>query len=294
MAARGRAGCKRGVPICSRCGCPAPPAPAFSQCEQNPPPRLCPPVPRRSIAPMTGGGRAMPARDIAYSHAGIGMLGHFEPPADGGPRPGILLVHGAHGLDDFIIGIAGRLSAQGYAVLALDLWGGRARPQGPDAVGAALGGCARDRAGWMARVEAARAALTAQPEVDGARIGALGYCFGGSTVLEYVRTGGALTGGVSFHAGLDLVEGDWSAATKSPLLVCAGAADPMSGAEDLTRITGGMEAAGVPWELNLYGGVKHAFTEPDDPRRPPFAKYDANADRRSWAAMSDFFAHLFD
>ncbi|WP_051356929.1 dienelactone hydrolase family protein [Azorhizobium doebereinerae] len=235
----------------------------------------------------------MPARDITYSGDGIEMIGHFVTPDGAGLRPGILLAHGAHGLDELVIANAGRLAAQGYAVLAIDLWGARARPQGPHEIAARLEGCTGNRRAWMARVEAARAALLAQPDVDAARVGALGYCFGGSTVLEYVRTGGAVAGGVSLHGGLDLVADDWSAARPARVLICTGSADPMATSEDLARITGAMGRAGLSWEADVYGGVRHAFTEPDGPHRPPFARYDANADRRSWAAMSDLFAALF-
>ncbi len=235
----------------------------------------------------------MPAKDIAYICGGTDMLGYLATPERDGKHPGILLVHGAHGLDEFITRVADRLAAQGYAVLALDLWGGRAHPNGPDDISRYLGGCVADRKAWTARVEAGRDILLRQPRTSGAQLGALGYCFGGSTVLEYVRTGGKIMGAVSFHGGLDLVLDDWGAASAVRTLICTGSDDPMANQPDLTRVTTAMSAAGRPWEVNIYGGVKHAFTEPDAPGRPPFAEYDENADGRSWAAMSHFFSALF-
>lgn len=234
----------------------------------------------------------MIAEDISYSQDGLAMLGRFVAPDGARGLPGILLVHGAHGLNGFIEGIAGRLAEQGHAVLALDLWGGREQLADPATIGERLGACARDRAGWMARVAAAHRELAARPEADTRRIGALGYCFGGSTVLEYARTGGDVAGVVGFHPGLDLVGDDWGARSRGPVLICSGDADPMAKPDDLARLTGAMSGAGVAWELDLYGGVRHAFTEPDAPGRPPFAAYDARADRRSWGAMTQFFTEL--
>ncbi|MBD9527497.1 dienelactone hydrolase family protein [Paracoccus sp. PAR01] len=235
----------------------------------------------------------MIAEDISYSQDGLTMSGRFVAPDGSRGLPGILLVHGAHGLNGFILGIAERLAGQGFATLALDLWGGREQIADPARIGEKLGACVRNPAGWMARVEAAHAQLAARPEVDRTRIGALGYCFGGTSVLEYARIGGAVAGVVSFHGGLDLVSDDWGAQSRGPVLICSGHADPMAKPEDISRLTAAMSAAGVAWELDLYGGVKHAFTEPDAPGRPPFAAYDARADRRSWAAMSTFFNDIF-
>jgi len=235
----------------------------------------------------------MIAEDISYSHDGTEMSGRLFAPDGSSGLPGVLVVHGAHGLDDFVLSASERLASQGLAVLAVDLWGGRAQLADPRRIGAQLSRFAQDRAGWMGRVEAARRALAARPEADGTRIAALGYCFGGTTVLEFARSGGAVRGVVSFHGGLDLVAEDWAAAARVPVLICTGAADPLAGPEHLARITAAMSAAAIPWEADIHGGVMHAFTEPDRPGRPPFARYDARADRRSWAAMTDFLASIF-
>jgi len=233
------------------------------------------------------------ARDLAYHHQGCEMSGCFYAPPGAGPHPGVLVVHGAHGLTPFIAERAAALAATGLAVLAVDLWGGRDLLTDPAQIGPRLGAFAADRGLWMGRLAAAQAALCAQPETDADRIGALGYCFGGASVLEMLRTGAALRGVVSFHGGLDLVADDWSGAGPGKALLCTGAADPMATPEDLSRITGAMSAAGIDWEADLYGNTVHAFTEPDSPGRPPFARYDARADARSWAAMGRFFNEVF-
>lgn len=236
---------------------------------------------------------AVTARDLTYSYEGVEMCGRFYVPTGLGQRPGILMIHGAHGLGEFIKTAAERLSAEGYAVLAVDLWGGRELLTDPSSIGPRLGAFASDRAMWMGRVEAARAALVTQSEVDGAKVGILGYCFGGSTALEFARIGGAIKGAVSFHGGLDIVLDDWGPQSRGKVLMCSGGADPLAKPEDLARLQLAMSHAGIDWETDVYGNTRHAFTEPNRPNQPPFAAYDLRADRRSWAAMTGFFAEIF-
>ncbi|NDZ78154.1 dienelactone hydrolase family protein [Streptomyces sp. SID10853] len=212
---------------------------------------------------------ALVSRDIDYTHDGTRMIGHLCAPAGSESLPGVLLIHDAFGLSDDMIATARRIAEDGYAVFAADLWGERRLPLAESEIGPLIESLAGDRARWMARVAAARGAAAAQPEFDGSAIAVLGYCFGGSTALEYVRTGGAVHGAVSIHGGLDLIEFDWSApAPAASVLVCTGADDPMAPAEALTRLTDAMSAAGVDWEVDLYGNTKHAFTNPKAAHSP--------------------------
>lgn len=234
-------------------------------------------------------------RDVSYGADAEKKIAYFCAPADAAAqkRPGILVIHGAHGLDDHIIQSTRKIAALGYSVLAGDLWGGRKHPKGPEEFGPILGRFGQDRAFWFASLAEARDILCAQPEVDASRIGAAGYCFGGASVLEFVRMGGAIKAGVSFHGGLDMVADDWTQAIAgTEILIATGAEDPLAKLEDLARVETGMSAAGVVWEANIYSGARHAFTEPDTPHTPPFAGYDARADRRSFDAMCSFFRAL--
>lgn len=225
-------------------------------------------------------------QDIEYFHGGTRMLGAYRAPADASESlPGVLVVHGAAGLTDHVIGCAERIAALGYATLAVDLWGDRRLLTNPADIGPMLGRFAGDRNLWMGRFEAARAVLASMPVVDANRLAAVGYCFGGATVLEHVRMAGRLRAVVCVHGGLDLVADDWSAAGEGEVLICTGAEDPMAKPEDLDRLQRAMSGAGVRWQVDLYSHARHAFTEPDRQGMPPFAAYDARADRRSWAAM---------
>ncbi|SFI68910.1 MULTISPECIES: dienelactone hydrolase family protein [Microbacterium] len=153
-----------------------------------------------------------------------------------------------------------------------------------------------DRAEWGARIAAGHDAARAQPEVDPERIVTIGYCFGGSSALEYVRTGGGVRGVVAVHPGLDLLEpgATWQPAAGLSVLVCAGADDPMGTPAQHAELQAGMSRAGVDWELDLYSGTTHAFTNPQmaDSPRPELFAYAPRSAERSQRATSRFLAEL--
>jgi dienelactone hydrolase len=129
--------------------------------------------------------------------------------------------------------------------------------------------------------------------VDPRRVAAIGYCFGGSTVLELARSGAEMSGVVSFHGGLDSPSPADGRNIKCPVLVCHGADDPFEKTADLAAFESELRDAGVDWRLIQYGGAVHSFTQPDVGEAIPGAKYNARADRRSWADMQAFFAEIF-
>jgi dienelactone hydrolase len=234
------------------------------------------------------------ASDLEYSFDGTRMIGRRFAPVGAGDVPGVLVIHAAHGLGDQVLGCAERVAALGYAVLAIDLWGDRKQITNPAEIGPMLGAFNSNPEMWMGRIEAARKALIASGNVDADRVAVMGYCFGGSSSIEFVRSGASIAGAVSFHGGLDNVGDDFTrAAMDARVLILTGAEDPLASAADLARIETGMSAVGLNWETNVYANTKHGFTEPDLGPRPPFAAYNAIADRRSWSAMSAFFADLF-
>lgn len=205
------------------------------------------------------------SRDVEYVHEGIRMIGLLCAPADAEELPAVVLIHDAFGLGEEMIAIAHRIAELGFAVFAADVWGERHTPASGEEIGPLIGGMVRDRERWLARIALAHETAAAQPEVDGDALIALGYCFGGSSALEYARVGGALRAVVAIHPGLDLVEFDWSGVSPgtAPLaLVSFGADDPMATPEQWRRVKASMSEAGVDWELNLYSGTVHGFTSP--------------------------------
>jgi dienelactone hydrolase len=137
---------------------------------------------------------------------------------------------------------------------------------------------------------AALQVLLAEAPVDASRVAAIGYCFGATVALELARTGADIKAVVGFHPGLANVRPDDSANITGRVLMCVGADDPIVPLEDRTAFEREMRAAGVDWQMHVYGGVQHSFTHPAASAAGlPGIAYDEVAARRSWRAMLDLF-----
>ena len=228
-------------------------------------------------------------RDIAYRHGDTEMLGLLVAPAHAAKLPTVVLVHDAFGLSDDMVEIARSIASRDYTVFAADVWGNRQLPTSESEIGPLIGGMVSQRDEWIARIAAAHETAAAQPEVDGSALISLGYCFGGASALEYLRTGGSVLGVVSIHGGLDLLEFDWARAKPgSTVLVCTGAADPMATPEQREQLLSGLDAAGIDWELDLYSNTVHAFTSKkaqDSPAPHVIAYHPRNATRAMDATL---------
>jgi dienelactone hydrolase len=143
-------------------------------------------------------------------------------------------------------------------------------------------------------VRASLDALLARPEVDAGRIGAIGFCMGGTFVLELARSGAPVAGVVTFHGLLEAKRAAQAGEMKAKVLVCNGADDPFVPQAAIDGFTAEMKAAEVEWQIVNYPGAKHSFTNPQagNYNRPGLA-YDQHADTHSWTAMTRFFADLF-
>ncbi len=210
------------------------------------------------------------------------------------PRPGVLVVHEWTGLGDYVKGRAEQLAKLGYVAFAVDIYGRGIRPQTAEEAAAQAGIYRADRPLMRRRITAGLDWLKQNKLVDPGRIAAIGYCFGGGVVLELARSGAAVAGVVSFHGNLDTPHPEDAGNIKAKVLVLHGADDPYVGPEKVTAFENEMREAGVDWQLNMYGGAVHSFTNPasgNDPSKG--AAYNAVADRRSWEAMKQFFEEIF-
>jgi len=210
-----------------------------------------------------------------------------------GQRPGVLVVHQWMGLTDYEQNRAVMLAQLGYVAFCADIYGKGIRPQSIPEAGAEATKYKTDRALLRARVNAGLAELKKCKRVDAKRVAAIGYCFGGTTVIELARSGAELNGIVSFHGGLDSPTPADGKNIKCKVLVCHGADDPFEKSEDLAAFEKEMRDANVDWRLIKYGGAVHSFTQPMADGSLPGAKYNARADQRSWADMKSFFAEIF-
>jgi len=210
-----------------------------------------------------------------------------------GARPGVLVVHQWLGLTDYEKHRAKQLAALGYVAFCADIYGKGVRPKNVAEAGAEATKYKSDRALLRARVNAALDVLKKNELVDPKRVAAIGYCFGGTTVIELARSGADLNGIVSFHGGLDSPTPADGKNIKCKVLILAGADDPFQKPDDLNAFESEMRDAKADWQIAFYGGAVHAFTQPDPGFTNPGAKYNKKADKRSWQAMKDFFAEIF-
>ena len=229
---------------------------------------------------------------LTYQADGLSMRSQLFYNDAPSPRAGVLVFPEAFGLGENALNRAQRLADMGYVALACDLHGdGRMIDDLPGAI-EALKLLFADPSRTRARAAGGLQALTARPEVDASRVASIGFCFGGTMSLELARSGAQLAAVVGFHSGLSTAAPLTDAkAIRARVLVCIGADDPMIPADQRATFEGEMRDAGVDWQMHLYGGTVHSFTNPHAAERnmPDAIRYSAEADARSWASMQELF-----
>ncbi|WP_448585045.1 dienelactone hydrolase family protein [Thermaurantiacus sp.] len=230
--------------------------------------------------------------DFEYQDGGARLLGVLARPEGAGPFPGVVAVHEAWGLGAQVRRRVGMLAELGYLALAADIFGERHIPKDPPEAFAIIGKWLADRPALRTRAGAAVAALKAHPDCDG-RIAAIGYCFGGSTVLELARGGNPdVRGVVSFHGALETPTPAEPGKVTAKILVCHGAEDELIPHAHLNAFLDEMAKAGADCQTIAYTGAKHSFTNPEAKGElMPTIIYHERTDLRSWRAMRDFFTH---
>jgi len=248
------------------------------------------------LFPIIPLGAAVVENTVEYSQGGTTLEGfHAYDDEIEGKRPSVLIIHQWTGLTDYEKMRARMLAEMGYNVFAADVYGKGIRPE-PPAAGGEAGKYKADRELYRARMLAGLEILKADERTDVSRIAAIGYCFGGTGVLELARAGTDIAGVVSFHGGLGSAPGIEAkeGAIPAKVLVLHGAVDPHVPADEVAAFQAEMVAAEADWQFVSYGGAVHAFTQKmagDDPSKG--AAYDARADARSWEDMQQFFAEIF-
>jgi dienelactone hydrolase len=237
---------------------------------------------------------ALQTRLIEYRHGDTVLEGFlaFDDRA-GGPRPAVAVSHTWAGRGGYEQGRAVALAEQGYVGFALDMYGKGVLGSSPEENARLMAPLMEDRALLQARIQAAVGVLREQPEVDPARVAAMGYCFGGLCVLDLARTGSDVRGVVSFH-GMFSAPGNTTAGRIPARVLCLhGYDDPMVTPEDLLALAAELTAAGADWQVHAYGHTVHAFTNPAADNPAMGTVYNARADRRSWQALLDFLEEIF-
>ena len=210
-----------------------------------------------------------------------------------GKRPGVLIVHQWKGLGDYEMKRAEMLAGLGYNVFCVDIYGKGIRPDNPKDASAEAGKYKSNRPLLRTRVNAGLEVLRKHELTDPKRIAAIGYCFGGTTVIELARSGADIAGVVSFHGALDSPNPADGKNVRCKVLALHGADDPFVPAQDVAAFEEEMRQARVDWQLVKYGGAVHSFTDwaaGNDNSKG--AAYNEQADRRSWEAMKAFFSEI--
>ncbi len=208
-------------------------------------------------------------------------------------RPGVLVVHDWNGIDGYEERRCRELAQLGYVAFAADVYGKDVHPKTAQENGELAGKYKNDIPTFRGRLLAALEQLKGQSQTDSTKLAAIGYCFGGTGVLELARSGADLKGVVAFHGGLDSNTND-AANIKCKVNLQCGALDRAATPEVVGKLEKEFDAAKVDYTVTLYSGAVHAFTVPEagnDIRKG--AAYNAAADKRSWAAMKSFFGEIF-
>lgn len=235
---------------------------------------------------------AVQSKVVEYKQGDTALQGWLVYDASAkGRLPGVVLIHDWLGATTHQEAQAKQLASQGYVVLVADLYGKGVRPADAAAAGAEAGKYYKDRGLLRARGRAAFDYLAAQPQVDTNRMAVMGYCFGGAGALELARSGAPLKAVVTFHGSLASASPDDAKNIKAKVLVLHGADDPYVKQPEVAAFMDEMRAAKLDWQVVQYSGTVHSFTdERSGTDNSKGAAYNADSDRRSWRAMSDFFA----
>lgn len=211
-----------------------------------------------------------------------------------GERPGVLVVHEWWGLNDYAKYRADEVAKLGYVAFAADMYGTGKVTDSADQAREWMQGVTVDVEEWRNIANAGLAQLKKHPMVDADKVAAIGYCFGGGTVLQMAYGGLDVLGVVSFHGSLPSLPKEDEAKLKAHIDVEHGGADPFVPAEQLAMFKARLDAVHADYQFHEYAGVKHSFTNPNAGKRGMAAlQYDANADRESWTNMQATLERLF-
>lgn len=231
---------------------------------------------------------------IDYRDSNTQLEGYLAYNESDTPKPAVLVAHDWSGRREFACKAAERIAAMGYAGFALDMYGKGVFGRDGDTEGnaALMNPYESDRALLRQRINAALQAVRELPQVDAARIAAMGYCFGGLCVLELARSGADVKGVVSIH-GLFIRGNVVNERITAKVLCLHGHDDPMVPPEQVLAFEKEMTEAGVDWQVHVYGGTMHAFTNPAA-NNPNFGTvYKELAAKRAYQSIANFLSEIF-
>jgi len=233
----------------------------------------------------------MKTEKITYQSGDKSFEGFLAQP-EGDSNPCVLIAHTWAGRDAFVEEKAKLLTELGYAAFAIDMYGdGKIGTSNEENAGM-MQPLLDDREELARRALASLDAVSKIDSIDASKIVIMGYCFGGLVSMDLARTGADIKGAVSFHGFLAGPENSTNE-IKAKLLALHGDSDPMVGQDQIESFRQEMTSKKVDWQLHVFGGAMHSFTNPEA-NDPDFgAVYSKNADERSWKIFTDFLMELF-
>ena len=226
-------------------------------------------------------------RTITYQHGDTELQGYlaWDDRFDG-KRPGVLVVHEWWGLNDYARSRTRQLAEQGYAAFAPDMYGTGKVTNHPDQAGAWSKEIQKNVQRWVERANSGLSVLKRQDVVDSRQLAAIGYCFGGATVMHMAYAGSEVDLVASFHGSLPVAAESQIPGIKARILVAHGNADPFIPAERVSAFRAALSKANADWTMMEFGGVKHSFTNPGAADYGIDALvYDSQADQQSWQML---------
>ncbi len=198
-----------------------------------------------------------------------------------GRRPAVLMAPDRAGMSEVAIKDAEMIARLGYVVFAEDIYGKTVRPKTVPEMSELSGLYNKDRPLMRARAQAGLDVLRQNAMVDPAKIAVVGYCFGGTVAVELVETGAPLAASVAVHGSFRNFAPEGAKNIKGPMLILHGAEDMTAPLEEVNKLVGDLRAAKISWELEVYSGASHGFTDPKNPA-------EERADREYKVAMARF------
>ena len=211
------------------------------------------------------------------------------------PRPGLVMAPNWFGANEASIEKAKTIAGKDYVILLADVFGKNVRPKNADEAGATINKIYADRTVLRTRINKALDALKGEAKnapIDLKRIGAIGFCFGGATVLDLGRSGADVAGIVTFHGNLATDDAKLAKNIEGKVLTLNGADDSYVPAEQIAGFQKEMKDAGVDYQFVNLSGAVHCFAEPDQ-NSPPGCVYHERSAKRAYKYMHDFFDEVF-
>ena len=232
---------------------------------------------------------------VEVEHGGTTLRGYAARPDTSGPVPAVLVMHSAlgigHGVNE---PVARKLADEGYLAVCTDMYGAHLEGAGIEDAGLAyaenLGAPDHERERTVAWFDA----IAQRPDVDGSRVAAIGFCYGGHTVLELARSGADVKAAVSYHGILTTHRKAEPGKVRGHVVAYCGAGDPYAPLADVDALRDELEHAGARYQVTTFGGVGHGVTDPDAASLElEGVRYDPLADDLSWTGTLVLLAHAF-